>query len=208
MSNLVDDYGRDWFNSKFMGAMMPYKGVPVRVNEATRSAVICTAAIKHEGKIKGVKISLPNSEFQSSDRFSAPDLGYRHMLDGKVLVFVRRDNTSYARAVSLRNIRAEESQLTSQVIESGLVDCNVTDDDLHHAIMRPNYIPIHRGIKLLQQRKMLSFAASPVIAVEQNQALDGSLNILAAGKVVGSVGTDGTMNITLPFASKLIEDLK
>lgn len=208
MSNLVDDYGRDWFNSKFMGAMLTYNGVSLRVKEAARNGVICTAVVKHDDKVKGMNISIPNSEFGSSDRFSAPDLGYRHMLDGKALVFIRRDNTSYARAVSLRNIRAEESQLTTQVFDSKLVSCDVSDDDLHYAIMQPNYIPLHRGIALLRKRNMLSFAASPVIAVEQSPLLDGTLNILAAGKIVGGVDAQGNVNITLPFASKLIEDLK
>lgn len=208
MSNLINDYGRDWFTSKFAGAMFYHRGVPARVVEATRSAVVTDVVVKHENKVKQMRINLPYDEFKSSDRFCAPDLGYRHLMNGKVLVFIRRENTSYVRAVALRNIRAEESQLTTQVIEEGLIKEPITDADLHYAVMHPNYIPLHKGIALLRQRKMLSFAASPVIAVEQAPSLDGKLNVLAAGKVVGSVDNDGVMNIILPFANSLIEDLK
>lgn len=208
MSNLIQDYDRSWFNSKFAGAMFFHKGVASRVVEATRSGVLTDLVVRHGGKVKEVRVTLPYDEFKTSDKFQAPDLGYRHMMNGKVLVFIRRENTSYVRAVALRNIRGEESQLTTQVINEGLVKDPITDADLHYAVMHPNYIPLHRGIEMLRQRKMLSFAASPVVAVEQSPMLDGSLNILAAGKVVGTVSIDGTMNITLPFANNLIEDLK
>lgn len=208
MSNLILDYDRSWFTGKFGGAMFYHKGVAARVVEATRSGVLTDVVVKHEGKVKEVRLTLPYDEFKTSDKFSAPDLGYRHMMDGKVLVFIRRENTSYVRAVALRNIRAEESQLTTQVLNEGLIKDTITDADLHYAVMHPNYIPLRKGIELLRQRKMLSFAASPVIAVEQSHLLDGTLNVLAAGKIVGTVNTDGVMNISFPFASNLIEDLK
>lgn len=208
MSNLIESYDRRWFNTKFSGAMFFHKGVAARVVEATNSGVLTNMVLKHNSKVKEMLVTLPYDEFKSSDKFQAPDLGYRHMMDGKVLVFIRRENTSYVRAVALRNIRAEESQLTTQVIEEGLVKEPITDADLHYSIMRPGYIPLRRGIELLRQRKMLSFAASPVIAVEQSPELDGTLNVLAAGKVVGTVNKDGAMNITLPFVNNLIEDLK
>lgn len=208
MSNLISNYGVDWFTSKFGGAMFWHRGAPARVHKATREGVLANFVVKHAGKIKPVQALLPHSEFVNSDRFNAPDLGYRHMAGGKILVFIRRENTSYVRAVALRNIRAEESQLTTQVLNSDLISDPITDDDLHYAIMQPGFIPMHKGIELLRQRKMLSFAASPVIAVEQSPELDGSLNILAAGKSVGTVSVDGTVNITLPFAINLIEDLK
>lgn len=88
MSNLIQDYDRSWFNSKFAGAMFFHKGVASRVVEATRSGVLTDLVVRHDGKIKEVRVTLPYDEFKTSDKFQAPDLGYRHMMNGKVLVFI------------------------------------------------------------------------------------------------------------------------
>lgn len=213
MTNLVDQYGPDWFNNKFGSTMFRYKGVPCRVIEATSrtvkrkqvNEVMCRAVTRTNGELQAANIRLPATEFSNPDMFSSGELGYRSLLNGKYLVYVRRNNTSYARGMSLRNLVYQESALTSFLVNEGLLAFTPTEDEQHLMVMEPSFLPIRRGIRLMLEGKIASFAASPTIAVVPSTEAD-DLVVLFCDKQIGTVSVDGVVDITVPLAQSFIEE--
>ncbi len=213
MTNLVDQYGPDWFNNKFGSTMFRHKGVACRVIEATSrrvgrksvNEVMCRAVSRVNGKLQAANIRLPASGFSDTDMFSSGELGYRHAEKGKYLVYVRRNNSSYARGMSLRNLVYQESALTSFLVDEGLLSYFPNEDEQHLMVMEPSFIPIRRGIKLMLEGKIASFAASPTIAVVPHTDAE-SLVVLFCDKQIGTVSADGVVNITVPLAQPFIEE--
>ena len=213
MTNLVQQYGPDWFNNKFGATLFRHKGVPCRVVEARNRTVkrkqvpevLCRAVRRVNGKLKAAHLTLPADAFTDPNMFSSSDLGYRTMHNGKLLTYIQRNNSSYARGMSLRNLSYQESALTSFLVDSGLFAYTLSEDEQHLLVMEPTFIPIRRGIKLMLEGRLASFAASPTIAVVPSTDTD-NLNVLFCDKLVGTVSADGAMEITVPLAQPLIEE--
>lgn len=213
MADLVTKYGRDWFNNKFPGSYFMFNGIPARVGRAERDPVerdkfrvAITACPRVDGEVRPAARHIPSDYFQNSEMFGVPELGYRHAQGGKWLAFLRRNNGSYVRGLSTRNLNVFESDFTIFLRTQGIRPAPVDENALTSIVMQPNFIPLHRGIKLMLEGKLLSFAASPTIAVMPSRGEEDGLTVYMCDKVIGSVDMDGTMNITLPTARTYVEE--
>lgn len=212
MADLVTKYGREWFNNKFPGSYFMYKGIPARVGRAERSPTSRDGSVVHitmcprvNNEVKVVKSHIPTDYFQNSDMFSVPELGYRHTANGKWLAFLQRNNSSYVRGLSTRNLNVFESEFTKFLKRNGVREPTPNEDVITSLVMEPTFVPLHRGIKMMLEGKLLAFAASPTVAVVPAKAHEG-LQILMCDKEIGSVDVDGAMNITLPTARNYVEE--
>lgn len=210
MSNLIDKYGRDWFAQKFAGSYFRYQGVPARVSKAIigpsgTNVVSTTLCPRVNGKVVKATRLIPASHFKDSSMFSVPELGYRHTNSGKWLAFIRRNNGSYIRGLSTRNLNVYESELTKFLRVSGMKIPHLTEDEITNLIMEPTFIPLQRGIKLMLEGKLLSFAASSTVAVVPSTD-SPNLTVLMCDKRIGEVTPDGVMNISLSIAKSYVEE--
>ena len=203
MSDLVTQFGTDWFNRKFAGTIFNYKGVSCRVQMATtKGKVLCRAVRRVDNKLVAADLSLPTSEFKSAERFRTRELGYRTAQNGKYLAFLRRNNSSYSRGVSVKDIHLLESPLTSALVDGGHIAANLSEDELHLLVAHPTYLPLGTGLKLLLQGKVASFAVSPTVAVMPAPDSDKML-LLFCGKFAGHVEPDGTLSLQVRLPPNL-----
>ena len=206
MTNLVDKYGTDWFLNKFRGTYFSYNGIPARVTGASREGVNATVVPRINDEVVARPVIVPNTYFMDSSRFNVPELGYRHDDGGKWLGFLKRNNSSYVRGLSTRNIVSLESDITKFLRTRTRVKV-MSENDINNIVMQPKFIPLYRGIQLMLAGKIVSFAASPTIAVVPSRDGRDPLEIMVCEKVVGTVSDEGTMNIQVPVARTYIEEL-
>lgn len=212
MTNLVDKYGRDWFNNKFPGSYFRFCGVPARVIQAQsadrkggKSVVKIRLSHRVNNKVVASDKVVPADLFADSSIFNVPELGYRHAHNGKWLVFMRRNNSSYVRGLSTRNLNIFESQFTSYLRSINQVSEFLTEDETVNLVMEPTFVPLNKGIQLMLEGKLLSFAASSTVAVVPSHDSD-NLSVMMCEKQVGFVTSTGELNINLPIAKNYVEE--
>lgn len=216
MVDLVSKYGPEWFSNKFNGSFFMYDGVPARVRGARRTstsrakkttyAVDVSLCPRVDGQVKSVRHAIPSEYFDDSSMFNVPELGYRHTADGKWLAFLRRNNSSYVRGLSMRNLSIYESPFTRYLRTVGVNVGFLDEDTTANLVMQPTFIPLHTGIKLMLEGKLLSFAASPTVAVVPSKDESAELSILMCDNEIGTVDSNGTMDISLSTARNYVEE--
>ena len=208
MSDLISTYGTDWFNSKFGGTYFSHKGLPARVVQARRSGVDVVLCPRVNNTVKTLKTQLPFSTFQDSKMFSAPELGYRATAGGAWLKFMSRNNGSYVRGVSTRNLKQESTAFSDYMYESFYSSLpRIGENEINNIVMDPSFVPITRGIKLVMEGKLFAFAASPTIAVVPSIDSINSLTILMCQKEVGTVDSKGNIEITAPISANYLKEI-
>jgi hypothetical protein len=205
MTNLVERYGVRWFRNKFGGSYFMHRGIPAVVQQVEETSVGVSLYPRVDNVVKVVNTKLPTSVFRDHKMFYVPELGYRHSQDGKWLGYISRTNTSYNRGIGINNISVAESRLTRSLRGMGVSIKSLNGGELCNAVLDPGFIPFHRGIKLMLEGKIVSFAASPTIAVVPTPEQD-SLTIMVCSREVGTVSPDGEINMVLPFAKSYLEE--
>lgn len=214
MTNLVSTYGVDWFNSKFSGSFFRYKGLPARVVRARtvgkkgayENEVQIAVLNKTKGEIKAHSRTVSTDLFPDGSPFVVPELGYRSVHEGRWLAFLQRNNSSYIRGLASKNLRVVEHPITQYLRSEGMYSSYMGPDDLQYMAMNKDFIPFYKGIKLMLEGKIFSFAASPAIAVVPASRSSTRLDILFCDKLIGSVDDNGAVSITSKIARNYVEE--
>lgn len=200
MSNLIEKYGASWFNSKFGQSMFESEGLLCRIDSVSHDHVMVKTFHKDRTpKLRKTKFA----QFADSAMFNVPEMGYRTFDKGKWLCYLGRNNTSYHRGLRYRDITRSLSTLT-QYLKGQTRVVEPKEDELLQLVYRPNFIPLHTGIKLMLEGKLFSFAASASVAVIPDHESDGLL-ILMNENVVGRVDENGVMSYTFNYAKEYVE---
>lgn len=205
MSNLVEKYGTDWFRSKFSNSYFMYKGIPARVTGVNRGDTDVALAIRKNGQVKEMKVKVPFDYFESSSVFNVPELGYRHIGDGRWLGYVSRNNGSYHRGISPGNTVVTLSDHSNYLASQGVQLPRPQAAEMCNMLLEPTFIPFHKGIALMLRGDLMAFATSPTIAVIPDPDSEGLL-VKMCSKVIGTVSPEGEMNITTPVAKGYLEE--
>ena len=205
--NLIQKYGTRWFRSKFNGTYFMHRGIPAVIQTVHEHKPAVAVAMHHRtgGEVKSMIQDVPYDTFMDHKMFSVPELGYRHSQGGKWLGYISRNNSSYVRGVGTQNIRTQESNLTRSLRRMGVKIANPTPGELCNMVLDPGFIPFYKGIKLMLDGKIVSFAASPTIAVVPTPDED-TFTIMMCSREVGTVSADGEISMALPFAKTYIEE--
>lgn len=209
MSNLIEKYGPDWFRQKFNGTFFLHEGKPARIVDAGSRAVVAQIMDRNPttGNIEGGRFTLSPDDFPDSSKFVVPELGYRHTRDGAYLSFLYRNNSSYVRGLSIRNLQQRLHPLTRMLQNRGLSITPPNEDELTYLAMKPEFLPLHSGISKMLRGELVSFAASPTLAVVPSTNQDSELTILFCSKAIGTVDANGNMSLSSPIANDYIEAL-
>lgn len=211
MSNLVAQYGSDWFYTKFSGSFFRHEGVPFKViphSGSRRTAWIpCLKLEKNEeGAVQGTETNVSVSAFTDVSVFSVPNLGWRSALRGKYLAYFSRNNNSYHRGLSSRNLAATESLMTRWLTRNSDFNYDVVDDNFRaYTAMCPEFLPLTEGVAKMARGEILSFAVSPTIAVLPHD--EGSFAVMFKEKVAGYVSPDGNMSLVIPELNSYMENV-
>lgn len=211
MSNLVTQYGSDWFYNKFSGSFFRHEGLPFKVlpNTGTRRTawIPCLRLEKNEeGRVLGTQTNVNVAAFTDVSVFSVPNLGWRSALKGKYLAYFSRNNNSYHRGLSSRNMTVRESVMTLWLARNSDYDRSAVDDNfLAYTAMCPEFLPLTEGVAKMARGEILSFAVSPTIAVLPNDA--DSFAVMFKEKVAGYVTPDGNMSLVIPELNAYMENV-
>ena len=198
--NLVQKYGPSWFSSKFTNSCFERNGMLATVFDVSSQHV--NIKLYPKGR-KPITKYVGFDEFPDASMFNVPELGYRTHDKGKWLCYLGRNNTSYHRGLRYRDITQSLSSLT-QYLKTQTRVISPTEDEILRMVYHPNYIPLHTGIKLMLEGKLMSFAASASVAVIPDHESDGLL-ILMNENVVGRVDESGTLSYLFNYAAPYIE---
>lgn len=209
MANLIQELGADRFLSKFFNSFFyDPEGVPSRVTNVDRHSpelnVHCTAVSGPAHNVRVNNSILPAEFFSGIGVFKTPKLGWRSVADGRVLVYLSRNNRSYHRGTSPKNLNVELSQLTRWLQRSGNYNFPFTDNKLCALTMTPNYMSFAQGVEQMRRGNILSFAVSPEIAVTPGpqDTLDIYFRTIKGGKVLAN----GNIEVTVPLLATYLED--
>lgn len=198
--NLVQKYGPSWFSSKFTNSCFMSKDMLCSVAGVNSNSVDIKVYPKGH---KPIFKTAGFDTFPDASMFNIPELGYRTHDKGKWLCYLGRNNTSYHRGLRYRDITQSLSSLT-QYLKTQTRVISPTEDEILRMVFHPNYIPLHTGIKLMLEGKLMSFAASASVAVIPDHESDGLL-ILMNENVVGRVDESGTLSYLFNYAAPYIE---
>lgn len=211
MSNLVTQYGSDWFYSKFSGSFFRHEGAPFKVipNSGSRRTawIPCLKLEKNEeGTVRGTEINVNVAAFTDVSVFSVPNLGWRSALKGKYLAYYYRNNNSYHRGLSSRNMAVNESAMTRWLSRHSDYNRDAVDDNfLAYTAMCPEFLPLTEGVAKMARGEILSFAVSPTVAVLPND--EDSFAVMFKEKVAGHVSPDGNMSLVIPELNSYMENV-
>ena len=209
MSNLIEQYGRDWFISKFNGSFFLHEGEPhivaAGLNNNWRTNVPCKKLTKQEERVVVQQVYVPHTMFTDVSVFSIPNLGWRSLDKGRYLSYYKRNNNSYHRGLSMRNLTQEDSQLTRWLaVRSGWEMPNA-DTMVPYAAMCPEFIPLTEGIEKIRNQEIVSFAASPTIAVFPIG--NDQLAVMFKQKQAGVINPDNSMTLHIPELNSYMENM-
>jgi hypothetical protein len=207
MSNLIEEYGAQWFSSKFGGSYFMYNGMPHIVQNTAegRKTVECTSLRKQDGIVVPTTARLPNEVFTDISLFSVPQLGWRSTDSGRYLAYYARNNTSYHRGLSSRNIIIAESPLTKWLRMYANYSNTPQEIDKAYISLLPEFLPVTEGVRRMREGEIVSFAASPTIAVVPD--IDGKLSVMFKTKKAGTIMPDGSMTFLIPDFTSYMENI-
>lgn len=206
MSNLIDELGIDYFNTRFHKSMF--------LDEEGRPSYVREAAGRHEVRVNTLvddrpeELTLRRSFFKDMEVFATPTLGWRARDEGASIFYLARNNRSYHRGISVRNLkitthplsRALNASVTTRSIEANTLSMLKFVED----VLKPKYIPYREGVAKLLEGELISFAISPYLSVVANESGGGTL--MFALREVGNVDENGNLSCNIPTINILLEE--
>lgn len=208
MSNLVEQYGSSWFMNKFNGCFFLHNGEPHIVqNNATRwrTNVPCVKVEKGEEVYAGYETVVPTDAFTDISVFSVPNLGWRSSDKGRCLYYLTRNNSSYHRGLSQRNVTAYPSTLTTWLQGYTGYNAFLTKEMLAYTSLVPDFLSIPEGVAKIRAEEILSFAVSPTIAVLPIG--EDKMAVMFKQKRAGTIMPDDSMSLIIPELNSYMENL-
>lgn len=210
MSNLVEQYGPDWFTSKFNGSFFMHEDTPhivkVVAGRSFRTNVPCRKLIKEGSTVTALDTTVRTEVFTDASVFSVRNLGWRTWDSGKVLEYFSRNNNSYYRGLSIRNLTVAPSHLTMWLRGMGAVGYDSDNEAMQaYKALKPDFIPLTEGIAKIRAEEIISFAASPTIAVLPSE--DDRLVVMFKQKQAGFINGDNSMSLLIPELNSYMENM-
>lgn len=210
MSNLITQYGANWFISKFGGSIFMLNGEPHIVtpdSSGWRTQVPCNRLDLADNGFSVTRqdVRVSADVFTDASVFAIPNLGWRSLDKGRLLVYLSRNNSSYHRGLASRNLNIETSSLTTLLHRRGGYTTQINPIDYLRAAAMPEFMTLMEGIEKIRNEEILSFAVSSTVAV---LPLNGEqLRVMFKQKVAGIINPDNTMQLALPELSSYMENM-
>lgn len=206
MSNLIDELGVDYFNTRFLNSMF--------LDEEGRPSYVKGAVGRHDVRVNSLvdgrpeEFTLRRSFFKDMEVFATPTLGWRARDEGASIYYLARNNRSYHRGVSPKSLKitnhplsmALNASVTSHSIESNTLNKLKFIED----VLKPKYIPYREGITKLLEGELISFAISSYLSVVANE--NGGGTLMFALREVGNVDESGNLSCNIPTINMLLEE--
>ena len=186
--NLIEALGRDYFNERYVGALMLHEGNVVSVRGATGAGVVATVLVERGGKIvkDPPSATIPYDRFAGFEVFKAPPLGYRKIDNS--CYFIRQSLVrSHASAFFTDRITMTGSRATSYLQNlGGLKPARAADVITIAQLYFPTYDTINKW-ELLVGGEESSLVLSNHIVIEPSTRVDDEVYDISYDNVI--IGT-------------------
>lgn len=193
--NLVEQVGWEHFSGRFAGCIFLHEGRPhiIQGINSSRSREVTCKEVESPKTLRNVE--LPFEVFYSFNFLKVPPLGWRCTDSGRVLVMMSRNNTSYTRGVTTKNIVQQFAAHTEYMFSMGKLAKEDMELPGFKALMvtRPEHMPMAEGIDALNKGRILSFTNSEHIAVVPES--DSVYNIFCETAHVANVSPEGEVTV-------------
>lgn len=211
MSKLITDFGLDRFNSAFQGAW--FIGPDNKVHEVRRADILHDFDLDKDtyrvktystetgpDRIVPVENVVDGDFFKDFNAFSYPPLGWRSAINGRLLVHCSFSVGSYQRGLKHSNVEATLHPVSYWARDIGLLDGDpselLTSMRMGHMVMMPQYTTMDKGVRRMNEGKIMSFAINERIAVCIG-ADASAYDLLYDTACVGKVSHDGTITSSI-----------
>lgn len=193
--NLVEQVGWDYFGSRLSGCIFTHEDKTFVIEGITGSRAR-HVNVKEVESPKSLKAeTIPFDFFQSFSFLRVPPLGWRTSHHGRVLVRLSRNNSSYTRGVTLKNMHREFAPHTEYMFRMGKLLRFDTDLPGYKALLvtKPGHLSMSEGLDALNKGRLLSFTNSENIAVVPES--DSIYNIMCGSAHVANISPEGEVQV-------------
>lgn len=192
--NLVQQVGAEYFSSRFGGCIFvgPNDKPHYIEGVSVRRTVNCKEAESHK-QLKNVE--LPFDFFSTFKFLAVPELGWRSADDGRVLLRYSRDNKSYTRGITLKNVSREYAEHTEYMF--GMGKLNKKDIEapsfIASTVVQPEHLSMSDGVEAMKNGKIMAFTNSASVAVVPES--DSLFNIYCGSTHVANTTPEGEITL-------------
>lgn len=194
--SIIQEVGTDYFSSRFQGCIfLGPNGNPHYVESIARASsqrVNCREVLS----VKDSRQALVPFEFFQTFKFlTVPELGWRAAEKGRVLVRLQRNNSSYTRGVTIKNVFRSYAPHTEYMFNMGKLNRQLVDatDYLVKLVTEPGHMSMTEGVKALNRGNIMSFTVNAKVAVvPENNSL---YNIFCNADHVANVSPEGQVTM-------------
>ena len=196
MSNIVEQVTPDYFSGRFAGCMFfGPTGNPCyieAVNNQRRGVVNCKEFLSAKDS---KQTQVPFEFFQSFNFLAVPELGWRAAESGRVLVRLQRNNSSYTRGITTKNVMREYAPHTEYMISMNKLKRAELDTPgyLVMLVTKPNHLTMAEGLEKLNRGAIMAFTNSAKVAVVPES--NNSYNLFCNADHVANVTPEGEVRV-------------
>lgn len=194
--NIIEQVGADYFSSRFQGCIfIGPDNAPHYVEGVTtqRSGVVQCKKVENYKSV--VNANIPFDFFESFSFLAVPEVGWRATEGGRVLVNFTRNNSSYTRGITLKNLWRTYADHTEYMFHMGKL--KKADFELPSyvtmQVTKPEHTPMSDGLAAMNSGKIVGFTNSARIAVvpESNSVY----NIYCDHAHVANISPEGEISV-------------
>lgn len=193
--SIVEQVSPDYFSHRFSGCIfIGPNGNPhyvEHVNSLERG-VNC----KDVKSLRSVENTiLPCDFFESFKFLTVPEIGWRSAEGGRVLLHFQRNNTSYTRGITLKNLHKFYAEHTEYMFSMGKVQKKDVElpSYISTLVAKPEHLSMQEGLHALNRGSLLSFTNSAHVAVIPES--DSMYNIFCDRSHVANVTPEGEVSV-------------
>ena len=209
MPNLIQQIGADYFRRRFQLAFFRDDGGHPAVLQSMHDgrSVETQRVIGDVDRVTTENRMLPATFFDSLERFTVPPLGWRCAYQGKLMVHLQRNNSSYDwRGTGFNNIITHFAPLTSALQDDGLVNTDLTPAQMCALTFNDAFMSLQQGVDEIRAGRRLGFAISPTVAVSVKN--EDTLEVYFRQFAVGTIDGSNRMKISVPYLQHQIGELR
>lgn len=165
--NIVQQVTPDYFSGRFSGCIfIGPNGNPHFIEGILNSerGVNCKE-VKSPRTVENT--ILPFDFFESFSFLAVPEIGWRMAEDGRVMAHLQRNNTSYTRGITLKNVHKFYAEHTEYMFSMGKIAKKDVELPSYLAtlVAKPNHLSMQDGLYALNTGKVMAFSNGPHVAV-------------------------------------------
>lgn len=194
--NIIEQVGAEYFAGRFTGCIfVGPNGNPHYIDgiQNHRSGQVNCKEVETLKSVRSVNI--PFDFFDSFKFLTMPEIGWRTSEGGRVMVHLQRNNTSYTRGITLKNVHRKYADHTEYMFSMGKISKKDVELSSYLAtlVARPEHLTMVEGLNAMNKSKIMSFSNSAHIAVvpESNTVY----NILCNSTHVANITPEGEVSV-------------